>query len=132
MLFSDKCRKKIYIQQLSCRIQLVEGLFTKYARAAEKQSVLGRQASDNTVPRLTERHFLRKVSPKTEKSKPRRRCAVCSKHGKKKTSVYCCKVSLWVFTWKSALSCITRSSITEVMTIMLLHLYSFKVYLLTF
>ena len=42
------------IQQLSYRIQLVEGLFTKYAHAAEKQSVPGRQASDNTVPRLTE------------------------------------------------------------------------------
>ena len=29
------------IQQLSYRIQLVEGLFTKYARAAETQSVPG-------------------------------------------------------------------------------------------
>jgi len=60
------------IQQLSYRIQLVEGLFTKYARAVETQSVPGRQASDNTVPRLTERHFLRRVAPKTKKSKPRR------------------------------------------------------------
>ena len=42
------------IQQLSYRIQLVEGLFTKYARAAETQSVPGRQASENIVPRLTE------------------------------------------------------------------------------
>jgi len=57
------------IQQLSYRIQLLEGLFTKYARAAETRSVLVRQASDNTVPRLTERHFLRKVAPKTEKLK---------------------------------------------------------------
>ena len=45
------------LQQLSYRIQLVEGLFTKYARAAEMLSVPGRQASDNTVPRLTERYF---------------------------------------------------------------------------
>ena len=30
------------IQQLSYRIQLNEGLFTKYARAAETQSVAGR------------------------------------------------------------------------------------------
>ena len=81
-----------YIQQLSYRIQLGEGLFTKYVCAAETQSVLGRQASDNTVPRLTERHFLRKEAPKTEKSKPQRRCVVCSKHGKKKTSVYCCQI----------------------------------------
>ena len=80
------------IQQLSYRIELVEGLFTKYAHAAEKQSVPGRQASDNTFPRLTERHFLRKVAPKTEKSKPQRRCVVCSKDGKKETSVYCCQI----------------------------------------
>ena len=46
------------IQQLSYRIQLAEGLFTKYAHAAETRSVPGRQASDNTVPQLTERHFL--------------------------------------------------------------------------
>jgi len=71
------------IEQLSYRIQLVEGVLTKYAHAAETRSVPGRQASDNTVPRLTKRHFLRKVAPKTEKSKPQRRCVVCFKHGKK-------------------------------------------------
>jgi len=59
----------------------------KYVCAAKTQSVPGRQASDNTVPWLTERHFLRKVAPKTEKSKPQRRCVVCSKHGKKENSV---------------------------------------------
>ena len=75
------------VQQLSYRIQLVEGLFTEYASAAEKRIVLGRQAPDSTVPRLTERHFLRKVAPKTEKSKPQRKCVVCSQHRKKKTSV---------------------------------------------
>ena len=67
------------IQQLSYRIRLVEGLFTKYACAAETRSVPERQASKNTVPRLTERHFLRKEAPKTEKSKPQRRCVACSK-----------------------------------------------------
>ena len=80
------------IQQLSYRIELVEGLFTKFARAAETQSVPGRQGSDKTVPRLTERHFLRNVAPKTVKSKPRRKCDLCSKDGKKKTSVYCCQI----------------------------------------
>ena len=80
------------IEQLSYGIQLVEGLFTKYAHAVEMQSVLGRQGSDNTVPRLTERHFLRKVAPETEKSKPLRRCVVCSKQRKKKTSVYYCQI----------------------------------------
>ena len=41
------------IQQLSYRIQLVEGLFTKYAHAVEMRSVPGRKASDDTVPLLT-------------------------------------------------------------------------------
>ena len=72
------------IQQLSYRIQLVKGLFTKYACAVETRSESGRQASDNTVPRLNERHFLRKVATKTEKSKPQRRYVVCSKHGGEK------------------------------------------------
>jgi len=38
------------IEQFSYRIQLVEGLFTKYALAADTWSVSARQASDNTVP----------------------------------------------------------------------------------
>ena len=80
------------IQQLSYRIQLVEGLFTKYACAADMRSVPGRQASNNTVPQLTERHFLKKVAHKTEKSKPQRKCVVRSKHRKKKTSMYCCQI----------------------------------------
>ena len=80
------------IEQLSYRIQLVEGLFMKYVCAAEMRSVQRRQASNNTVPRLTERHFPRKVAPKTEKSKPQRRYVVYSKHGKKRTSVYCCQI----------------------------------------
>jgi len=80
------------IQQLSYRIRLVEGLFTKYACAAETRNVPGWQASDNTFPWLTKRRFLRKVSPKTEKLKSQRRCVVCSKHRKKKTSVYCCQI----------------------------------------
>ena len=78
--------------QLSHRIQLVESLFMKYAHAAKMWSVPGRKATDNTVPRLTERHFPRKVTPKTEKSKPQRRGVVRSKHGKKKTAVYCCQI----------------------------------------
>ena len=45
------------------------------------------ESSDNTVPRLTERCVLRKVAPKNEKSKPRRRCVLCSKHGKENFSV---------------------------------------------
>jgi len=109
----------------------VEGLFTKYARAVERRSVPGRQASESTVPWLTERHFLRKVAPKTEKSKPQRRCVVCSME-KRKLQGTAAKYVMWAFVWKTALSCITRSSITEVMTIILPHLYSLKISLLKF
>jgi hypothetical protein len=66
------------IQQLSYRIQLVESLFMKYAHAADKRHVPGGHASNNTIPRLTERHFLKKLATKTEKSKPQRRCAVAT------------------------------------------------------
>ena len=120
------------IEQLLYRIQLVEGLFMKHARAVETRSVLGRQASNNTVPRLTERHFLRKVASKTEKSKPQRRCVMCSKHGKRKIQCTVAKCVMWAFAWKIALSCVTQSSINEVITIILLHLYSFKISLLKF
>ena len=48
------------IQQLSFRIQLIEGLFVKYASAVEHK-VPGSHPSDNTVPRLTERHLISKI-----------------------------------------------------------------------
>jgi len=117
------------IQQLSYRIQVVKGLFMKYVCAVETWSVPARKASDNTVPQITERHFLRKVAPKIEKSKPQRKCVVCSKNGKEKTSKQCtaAKYVMWAFPWKIALSCNTRSSITEVMKIILWHLNSFKI-----
>ena len=118
-------------EQPSYRIQLVEGVFMIYAHAAETRSVPGWQASDNTVPQLTERHFLKKVSPKTEKSKPQRRCVVCSKH-RKKENFSVLLPNMWCGPSKIALSCITWSSINEVMIIILLHLYSFKISLLKF
>ena len=94
------------IERFSYRIQLVEGLFMKYACAAETRSVSGRQAYVNTVPWLTERNFLRKVAPKTEKSKPQRRCVVCSKQ-KRRLQCTAAKYVMWAFAWKIALSCIT-------------------------
>jgi len=119
------------IQQLSCRIQLV-GLFTKYVLAAETRSEPGRQASDNTVQRLTERHFLRNVAPKTEKSKPRRSVSYAQNTEKRNLQCTATKYVTWLFAWQIAVSCITQSSITEVMKIILLHLYSFKISLLKF
>jgi len=66
-------------------------MFMKHACAAGEQSVPERHTSNNTIPRLTKRHFLRKVAPKTEKSKYQR-CVVCSEQRKKKSSVYCCQI----------------------------------------
>jgi hypothetical protein len=84
------------IQQLSYRIQSGEGLFMKYAHAASKWHVPG-HASQNTIPRLTERHFLRKVAPVTEKSKPQRRRIVCSKLGVKKNQCTAATYVTWAF-----------------------------------
>jgi len=94
------------------------------------QSVSGRQAFNNTVPQLTERHFLRKVAPKTENQNPREGVLCAPSMDKRKLQCTAAKYGMWVFAWKIALSCITRSSITEVMTIIIL--YSFKISLLKF
>jgi hypothetical protein len=61
--------------QLSFRIQLVEGLFVKYVNVLERK-VPGRHSSDNTAPRLTERHFISKLPPSEKKARPQRRCDV--------------------------------------------------------
>ena len=51
---------------------------------------------------------------------------------KEKLQCTAAKYMMWAFAWKIALSCITQRSITEVMTIIVLHLYSFKISLLKF
>jgi hypothetical protein len=55
------------IDHLSYRVQLVEGLFNKYA---QERSGAGQRALDNTLPRLRDRHFIRKVALKSEKYRP--------------------------------------------------------------
>jgi hypothetical protein len=77
------------MDQLSFRVQLVEGLFMKYASAV-KHKVPGRHSSDKTVPRLTERHFISKIPPTARKSRLQKRCVVCQKWGKRKDTVYWC------------------------------------------
>jgi hypothetical protein len=54
------------IAQLSFRIKLLEGLFVKYANVLERK-VPG-HSSDNTVLRLTERHFVSKILPSERKA----------------------------------------------------------------
>ena len=104
----------------------------KYVHAAETRSIPGQQRSDNTVPWLTGRHFLRKVAPKTENQNLRGGVLCAQSKEKRKLQCTAAKYMMWVFASKIALSCITQSSITEVMTIILLHLYSFKISLLKF
>jgi len=51
---------------------------------------------------------------------------------KRKVKCTAVKYVMWAFAWKIALSRITRSLITEVVTIILPHLYSFKISVLKF
>ena len=50
------------IEQLSNRVQLVEGLFTKCALSGGERNIQGRRASDNTVPRLAGKTFYQEIS----------------------------------------------------------------------
>jgi hypothetical protein len=59
-------------------------------------------------------------------------CCVFKERKKEKIQCTAAKYVMWAYAWKIALSCITRRSITGVMTIILLHLYSFKISLLKF
>jgi hypothetical protein len=78
--FHDNTQKqhRKRIDQLSFRIQLAEGLVVKYANVLECK-VPGQHSSDNTVPRLTERHFINKLLPSEKKARPQRWCVVCQK-----------------------------------------------------
>jgi hypothetical protein len=87
IIYRNNTRKRI--DQLSFRIQLVEGMFVKYANVLERK-VPGQHSSDNTVPQLTERHFISKLPPTEKEARPQRRCVVCQKHGKRKDTVYWC------------------------------------------
>jgi hypothetical protein len=55
------------IDQLSFKIQLVEGLFVKYTNTVERK-MPGRNSSDNIVPHLTGRYFISKMVPTVKKS----------------------------------------------------------------
>jgi hypothetical protein len=77
------------IDHLSLGIQLVEGLFVKYANVLEHK-MPGQHSSDNTAPRLTERYFVSKILPSEKKSRLQRLCVVCQKQGKRKETVYWC------------------------------------------
>jgi ribosomal protein S14 len=75
--------------KLSFRIQLVEGLSVKYVNVLERK-VPGQHSSDNTVPRLTEKHFISRLPPPEKKPRPQRQCVACQKCGKRRDTVYWC------------------------------------------
>jgi hypothetical protein len=88
ILYRENTGKEI--EQLSYRFQLAEGLFVKCG-CVDEHKVPGRHSSDNTVPRLVERRFVRRIPPTGKKCEPQRRCAVCSKHGGRRDTVYWCE-----------------------------------------
>jgi hypothetical protein len=45
------------------------------------------------VPRLIERHFPERISPKEKKARPSKRCVVCNKNNKRKETVFRCPES---------------------------------------
>jgi hypothetical protein len=89
ILYRENTGKRI--EQLSYRVQLAESLFVKYGCVVEHK-VPRRHSSDNTAPQLVERHFIRGIPPTGKKCKPQRRCAMCSKHGRRRRdTVYWCE-----------------------------------------
>jgi hypothetical protein len=64
IIYRDNTRKKNRIDQLSIRIQLIEGLFVKYANA-EKHKVLARHSSGKTLP-SSRKKFYKQDSTKCE------------------------------------------------------------------
>jgi hypothetical protein len=76
------------IDHLTFRVELVEGLLVKYSVQCKAP---GHYDGDNTVKRLTECQFPRRIPPTENKCKPTRRCVVCSKHNKRRETVYYCR-----------------------------------------
>jgi hypothetical protein len=90
IIYRNDTRKRI--DQLSIRIQLIEGLFVKYANAVERK-VPGRHSSAfvrQHSARLTERHFINKIPPTTKTSTPQKLCVVCQK---------LCIGVMWDYAW---------------------------------
>jgi hypothetical protein len=64
IIYRNNTRK--IIDQLLVRIQLIEGIFVKYANAVERK-VLGQHSSDKTVICLRESNFVSKMPPTAKK-----------------------------------------------------------------
>jgi hypothetical protein len=73
-IYRNKTRKRR--DQLSVRIQLIEGLFMKHAHAVERK-VPGRHLSDKPVPCIRERNYISKIAQTVKKPRIQKRCVVC-------------------------------------------------------
>ncbi|XP_046402046.1 piggyBac transposable element-derived protein 4-like [Ischnura elegans] len=71
------------------RISLVKALFSAN-RPQLGTPTLGRPSINPPPRRLVERHFIERIPATGKKAKPQRRCVVCTKHGKRKESIYWC------------------------------------------
>jgi hypothetical protein len=69
------------------RTDLIVGLLVKYSM---QRKVPGQNGDDNSVKRLTVWHFPQTIPPTEKKSKPTRRPVVCSKHEKRRETIYYC------------------------------------------
>ena len=76
--------------------------------------------------------FWEKWHPKLKNQNLRGGVVCAQSMEKRKLQCTAAKYVMWDFAWKIAVSCITQGSVTEVMTIILLHLYSFKISLPNF
>jgi hypothetical protein len=70
------------IDRLKFRVDMVQALLVQHGAGVERK-VPGRHSTDNTVPRLLERHFSERIPSTERKSMPTKRCVVLQK--KKKT-----------------------------------------------
>jgi hypothetical protein len=74
---------------LKFRLSLAQGLVGKHCSAVPRP-VYGHQSLEPLPKRLTERHFLERIPATGKKAKPQKICIVCSKHGRRKESIYWC------------------------------------------
>jgi hypothetical protein len=68
------------MDHLKFRVDLVQDLLVK---CSKEHKVTRPHADDNTVARLTEGHYSRRIPPTERKPEPTKWCVVYNKHGKR-------------------------------------------------
>ncbi|PSN50037.1 hypothetical protein C0J52_03287 [Blattella germanica] len=93
MIIYNKNNQQRGIDHLAFMVNLVEGLLLRFSdeEQASRRVQSRKHSSDNTIPRLCERHFISRIPPSGKKARPQRRCVVCTKNKRKKDTVYWCR-----------------------------------------